>query len=69
LLGPNAVGLDRAGFDQDTKLEIQHAFRLLFNSDMTTGEAADTLRARSGHVPEIAQLLDFIGTSERGVLV
>ena len=69
LLGPNAVGLDRAEFDHDTKAEIQHAFRLLFNSDMTTSEAADALRARSGHVPEIAQLLDFIGRSERGVLV
>lgn len=69
LFGPNTVGLDRAGFDKDTKLEIQHAFRLLFNSDMTTSDASAALGARSGHVPEIAQLLDFIGRSDRGVLV
>ena len=69
LFGPNTVGLDRARFDENTKLEIQHAFRLLFNSDMTTSEAADALRVRSGPLPEIAQLLDFIGRSERGVMV
>ena len=69
LFGPNSVGLDRAGFDKDTKSEIHHAFRLLFNSDMTTSEASAALGARSGHVPEVAQLLDFIAQPGRGVLV
>jgi acyl-[acyl carrier protein]--UDP-N-acetylglucosamine O-acyltransferase len=48
---------------------LKHAYRLLFNSDLTVTEAVELLRARAPDVPELAHLLDFVSGTERGVLV
>ena len=69
LYGANTVGLERAGFDPSVQREIQHAYRLLFNSDMTTSEAAASLRGRPDLEARVVELLDFIDRTERGVLV
>ncbi len=69
LYGINAVGLRRAGLAPGCRAALKRAFRLLFNSDLTTSEALDRLRAEDPEFPEIARLLDFFGQSERGVLV
>jgi acyl-[acyl carrier protein]--UDP-N-acetylglucosamine O-acyltransferase len=50
-------------------MSIQHAYRMLFNSGMSRCEAIDRLHAESGHISEVAHLLDFLGASERGVTV
>ncbi len=67
--GINAVGLRRAGFDADLRMTIQRAYRVLFNSTLQRSEAIDRVRDESGHIPEVGQLLDFLATSERGVMV
>ena len=69
LYGINAVGLRRAGFDADLRMAIQRAYRLLFNSSMPRAEAIVRVRDESGDVSEVAQLLEFFGASERGVMV
>ncbi len=69
LFGINVVGLKRAGFPSETRLEIQRAFRLLFNSDLTTSEAGHMLRQRAAHVPQVMELVDFVDRSARGVMV
>ena len=69
LYGINTVGLRRAGFDADLRLGLQRAYRLLFNSSMSRSEAIARVRDESGHVPEVAQLLDFLDATERGVMV
>ncbi len=69
LYGINAVGLRRAGLSSECRLALKHAFRLLFNSDLTTSEAIDRLRSGGPAFPEVARLLDFFGETERGVLV
>ena len=69
LYGINTVGLRRAGFDADLRMAIQRAHRLLFNSGLPRGEAVERVRDESGHIPEIVQLLDFLGASQRGVMV
>ena len=69
LYGTNAVGLRRAGFDADLRLRIQHAFRLLFNSRLSRRQAINDIRAANGHIPEVADLLDFVDASARGVMV
>jgi UDP-N-acetylglucosamine acyltransferase len=69
LYGINAVGLRRAGIGPATRLALQRAFRLLFNSELTTTEAIDRLRAEAPELPEVIRLLDFVTRSERGVLV
>lgn len=67
--GINAVGLRRAGVGPEARLALQHAFRLLFNSDLTTTEALDRLRASGSDIPQVLRLLDFFAASDRGVLV
>lgn len=68
LYGVNVVGLRRAGFSPETRLALQHAFRQLFNSGRTRADALQDLQARP-QPPEVRRLLDFVATSERGVLV
>lgn len=69
LYGINAVGLRRAGFSAPTRLALQRAYRLLFNSEHTTSAALALLRSELDQPPEVQRLLDFVAGSERGILV
>jgi UDP-N-acetylglucosamine acyltransferase len=69
LYGINSTGLTRAGVPAEVRAALKHAFRLLFNSHLGLSQAVEQLRAESAHVPEIMQLVDFVVTSQRGVLV
>jgi UDP-N-acetylglucosamine acyltransferase len=69
LYGVNTVGLTRAGFSKDARLALKHAYRLLFNSDLTTSDAIAVLLSEGEPLPEVRQLVDFLSRSERGVLV
>ncbi len=68
LYGINTIGLTRAGFSPEVRLALKHAYRLLFNSDLTTARAAELLRAESADIPEVMRLVEFVVESERGVL-
>jgi UDP-N-acetylglucosamine acyltransferase len=68
LYGLNTVGLARAGFSSEVRLALKHAYRLLFNSDLTTTQAIEQLRCEP-QVPEVTRLVEFVAHSERGVLV
>jgi UDP-N-acetylglucosamine acyltransferase len=69
LYGINSTGLTRAGVPADVRAALKHAFRLLFNSHLGLSQAVEQLRAESAHIPEVMQLVDFVVTSQRGVLV
>lgn len=69
LYGINAVGLKRAGIEPEARLALQRAFRTLFNSELSTSDALDRLRAEAPETPEVARLLEFFAQSDRGVLV
>ncbi|MSR07850.1 MAG: acyl-ACP--UDP-N-acetylglucosamine O-acyltransferase [Gemmatimonadetes bacterium] len=69
LYGVNTVGLRRAGLTPEARLAIQRAFRLLFNSELSTTDALDRLRTEEPDSPEVRRLLDFFARSDRGVLV
>jgi UDP-N-acetylglucosamine acyltransferase len=68
LYGLNTLGLTRAGFDDVTLRALKHAYRLLFNSDMTRANAVAKLREENGGIPEVLELIEFVLSSERGVL-
>ncbi|MDH3495420.1 MAG: acyl-ACP--UDP-N-acetylglucosamine O-acyltransferase [Gemmatimonadota bacterium] len=68
LYGVNVLGLRRAGIAPDVRLALQRAFRLLFNSDLTTSAALERLRAEPDRPREVDRLLEFIAASPRGVL-
>lgn len=69
LYGVNTIGLTRAGFSPETRLALKHAYRLLFNSDLTHAQARDQLEREGPQPPEVERLLSFVTRSERGVLV
>lgn len=69
LYGINTVGLRRAGVPPDVRLALKRAFRLLFNSDRPTRVAIEELRRHAGEVPAVDQVVDFVATSERGILI
>ncbi len=69
LYGINSPGLTRAGVPSEVRAALKHAFRLLFNSHLSLSQAVEQLRAESAHVAEVMQLVDFVVSSQRGVLV
>ena len=65
--GVNAIGLKRAGFDEQRIREVREAFRLLFRKGRNLSLAVKEVEARGNHSPEVVALLEFIKTSKRGV--
>ncbi|MGE0132787.1 MAG: acyl-ACP--UDP-N-acetylglucosamine O-acyltransferase [Blastocatellales bacterium] len=65
--GANTIGLRRKGFSNEAIRHIQQAFRLLLASKLNTMQALERIKSEMAGVPEIDYLIEFIGTSERGV--
>ncbi|HEX7286048.1 MAG TPA: acyl-ACP--UDP-N-acetylglucosamine O-acyltransferase [Candidatus Angelobacter sp.] len=66
--GMNSVGLERRGFTKDRIRRIHHAFRVLLNSKLNTTQALEKLKAEGDQGEDVAMLLQFIESSERGVI-
>ena len=65
--GVNTIGLERKGFSPDQIRHIKTAFRMLLQSGLNTTQAVEAIRNETPP-PEVQVLLDFIETSERGVI-
>src|SRR6201988_2482040 len=68
VFGANVVGLDRRGFDKASIEALQTAFRLLTRSQLNTSQAIERIRAEVPPCAEVDDLLEFIRSSERGVV-
>src|SRR4051794_29930282 len=68
VFGANSIGLSRRGFDKTVIESLQTAFRLLSRSQLNTTQAVDRIRAEVPPCAEIDELLEFIRSSERGVV-
>ena len=66
--GLNTVGMKRRGYPQETVEALHHAFRLLLASKLNTTQALARIREEAGDSPEVAELVRFIETSQRGVV-
>jgi len=66
--GLNKVGLERRGFDQGRLRAIQRAYRLLLATKMNTTQAIEKLKEEGIESDDVAYLVQFIESSERGVL-
>jgi UDP-N-acetylglucosamine acyltransferase len=66
--GLNKIGLERRGFDRERLRAIQHAYRLLLAARMNTSQAIERLREEGIETQDVAYLVEFIESSERGVL-
>src|SRR3954464_2876477 len=66
--GINLVGMERKGVAPETVKLIKEAFRIIYRSKYNTGQAVDAIRNQLPATEEIKLILDFIETSERGII-
>jgi UDP-N-acetylglucosamine acyltransferase len=65
--GPNLIGLERKGLRPEQIQNIKAAFRILLQSKLNTTQAVESIKAKL-QSPEVQVIVDFIETSERGVI-
>jgi UDP-N-acetylglucosamine acyltransferase len=66
--GVNQVGLERAGFDAETIRALKEAYRILYRGKLNVKQSVEAIRKELPDLPEVAELCDFIGSSERGII-
>jgi UDP-N-acetylglucosamine acyltransferase len=66
--GVNRIGLERKGLSADLIREIERAFRVLLRSGKNTSQALEELRGLGHRSPEVDYLIEFVTSSQRGVI-
>jgi UDP-N-acetylglucosamine acyltransferase len=66
--GANRVGLERKGISNEAIESLQKAFRLLTRAGLNTSQAIEKIRAEVPASPEVDELIEFIRSSQRGVV-
>jgi UDP-N-acetylglucosamine acyltransferase len=66
--GVNSIGLRRRGFSNEKISEIQELFRILYLKGLNNTEAMNTIELELKATPERDEVLNFIRTSERGII-
>ena len=66
--GLNIVGLRRRQFPRDVIENIHDAYRLIYNSNLTVKEAIDQIQFGIPQSKEIQYIIDFVSSSERGII-
>jgi UDP-N-acetylglucosamine acyltransferase len=70
IYGLNTIGLMRRGFSPDVISKLKRTFRYLLQSKLNTTSALKQIQQdRSLACQEVHYLLDFIRTSQRGVIL
>ncbi len=70
IFGTNTIGLMRRGFAPDVIAKLKRSFRYLLQSKLNTSTALQRIQEdRSLACPDVQYLLDFIRTSQRGVIL
>jgi UDP-N-acetylglucosamine acyltransferase len=60
VIGPNIIGLRRAGVEPETRRAIQRAFRLIYRSGLEMSRALEQVSEELGTFPEVRYLVDFL---------
>ena len=68
VFGANRIGLERRGFEKPVIEALQTSFRLLTRAKLNTSQAVERIRSEVPPCAEVDELLEFIRTSERGVV-
>ncbi len=68
VIGLNSIGLQRRGFGRESRRQLKLAFRLLFREHLNTTQALERIEAEGLDAPEVAELVAFIQSSERGIV-
>jgi UDP-N-acetylglucosamine acyltransferase len=66
--GINTIGLERRGFTEPEIAALKRAYRILFQSGLNTSQALEKIETEIRGSAEVSYLVEFIRTSERGVI-
>ncbi len=66
--GINHIGLERKGFQKETIEALQRAYRILVRSKLRLQEALDRIETELGFHSEVRYLVEFVRSSQRGVI-
>jgi UDP-N-acetylglucosamine acyltransferase len=67
--GPNTIGLERKGFSEESRKALKQLWRILRHPKMTTSEAVKKAHDELAGQAEVDVVLEFIDSSERGVIL
>ena len=68
VVGPNVVGLQRAGFKADVRSALKEAFKLIYREGLNRTQALERVKYEVADLPEVRRLIAFYQMSQRGVL-
>ena len=63
----NKIGLERNGVSEAAQTALRQAYKILFREGLTISNALVKIEADLPPLPEIAYLVNFVKTSERGI--
>jgi UDP-N-acetylglucosamine acyltransferase len=67
-VGINSIGLRRRGFGTEKIREIQNIYRIIFQKNYNTSQAAEIIEGEIEATPERDEILTFIRNSQRGIM-
>ncbi|HPO90487.1 MAG TPA: acyl-ACP--UDP-N-acetylglucosamine O-acyltransferase [Victivallales bacterium] len=67
IYGPNIIGMRRAGFSQELRMDIRKAIKTYFFQDLNKSVALELILSGE-HSPEVNHFVDFIKSSKRGIM-
>ncbi len=67
--GPNTIGLERKGISEGSRRALKQLWRYLYSPKYSTSEALDMAREEFPDVDEVREVIRFIETSKRGVIL
>lgn len=68
VVGINVVGLQRRGFPPQTRSALKRAYQIIYREDLNKTQAIAKLEAELGDFSEVGDVIDFLKSSERGIL-
>lgn len=66
--GINSEGLKRRGFSSDAVMAIKRAYRAIYRANNTIDEAIEALQDSQAQYPEVAVMVEFLKSAERGII-
>lgn len=66
--GPNYTMMTTYGIDEKVQKHIANAYRLIFNGMVSADEAARQVKEQVPDSPEIRNIVDFVATSQLGII-
>lgn len=66
--GLNSVGMERRGIPAEVRLELKRAYRILYRSQLNVSQALDRILHDLKPYPEVHEFVEFVRSSERGIV-